>query len=618
MACKVFISYRRGDTDKVAKKLETYLEKSEFQDAVFLDKGDIKSGDNWPDIIKKNLAESDMMLALIGQNWTKNRHVMSGNDSVDWVELEIATALDAGKTVVPILLDGAELPVASGKEADHTFIDRLTNLQYIEISQKVTEKLVNKRLLPRVREIVDAALQKTVERILEKKYSDITLYNSGPSWNVYKATDIQLNRKVAIKVLKHPSDLKLFRDVLKHSVQLNQHVSNSVQILYVSMEQQPYYAVLNWLDGNLEKRVIDNDNRGRPIREVKMLLVKLCESLIKTHKIGFSHCNLKPSNILMYDHETPCISAFNTLHYATLKQRNAYLKEKGHWNAKKSLTEDLIYIDPETYRRSYEEVIEEERNKKTDQYLLGLIGYFALLGRHPEVIPNLKPLSELTYADFEKLERIDSYRQDCPKKLADIIQKMTQKDASERFTTIQLCLEELRSLALTPVERAKESYIRCLSNDQKDEFFSTFYSVMRQIHPEIGKKLDSVLEDKTRRKNHFSLLREGIFLLLMYAENKDKYTSEPNILSRVAESHSKPTKTAGSQKRVRHDIPPKMYEAFVKSFQLTIGGSKDMKVKGFDPACSDPEERKIILRAWQKTLEPGIKYMTKTWEKSAH
>ena len=74
----------------------------------------MRAGAKFPTVIERRLAECKVMLVLIGPDWLNAR---SGNgdrridDPDDWVRLEIAHALRRNVAVIPVRVNGAELPL---------------------------------------------------------------------------------------------------------------------------------------------------------------------------------------------------------------------------------------------------------------------------------------------------------------------------------------------------------------------------------------------------------------------------------------------------------------------------------------------------------------------------
>ena len=111
VAGKIFISYRREDTAANALGIGQYLENAFGRRNVFIDV-DMRAGAKFPSVLEERLAECKVMLVLIGPGWLNaNDHGVRRIDGPDdWVRLEIAQALRRDITVIPVRVNGAELP----------------------------------------------------------------------------------------------------------------------------------------------------------------------------------------------------------------------------------------------------------------------------------------------------------------------------------------------------------------------------------------------------------------------------------------------------------------------------------------------------------------------------
>ncbi len=84
--------------------------RTEFGQAnVFFDVDSISFGENFREATLKDLTQAQAVLVLIGRSWKPER--LSSRD--DHVHFEISQALAQGKTVLPILVDGAVMPPIS-------------------------------------------------------------------------------------------------------------------------------------------------------------------------------------------------------------------------------------------------------------------------------------------------------------------------------------------------------------------------------------------------------------------------------------------------------------------------------------------------------------------------
>lgn len=105
---RIFISYRRVDSEQFAARLRDALEIKLGPDEVFLDVEGIGPGVPWRARLGSALELSDMVLVIIGLRWLAEFTQRDVSD--DQVLWEISTALEAEKNIIPVLLDGVTMP----------------------------------------------------------------------------------------------------------------------------------------------------------------------------------------------------------------------------------------------------------------------------------------------------------------------------------------------------------------------------------------------------------------------------------------------------------------------------------------------------------------------------
>lgn len=109
---KVFVSYRRTDTGGRAGRLFDTLAAEYGARNVFHDVTSATPGSDFVAALDGAIEESDVVLVVIGPRWLGvddegNRRIDRHDD---FVRTEVGIALAADQRVVPVLVDGAELP----------------------------------------------------------------------------------------------------------------------------------------------------------------------------------------------------------------------------------------------------------------------------------------------------------------------------------------------------------------------------------------------------------------------------------------------------------------------------------------------------------------------------
>lgn len=111
---RIFISYRRDDTAGHAGRLFDRLCARLGKDSVFMDVEGIEAGLDFVEAIEAAVGSCDVLLAVIGRAWLDIRDSQGRrrlDDPRDFIRLETATALARHVRVIPVLVEGAAMPV---------------------------------------------------------------------------------------------------------------------------------------------------------------------------------------------------------------------------------------------------------------------------------------------------------------------------------------------------------------------------------------------------------------------------------------------------------------------------------------------------------------------------
>ncbi len=112
---KIFISYRRDDSSGYAGRLYDRLSQHFGINQVFMDVDHIEPGEDFAEIINQAVGSCSILLALIGRSWitaADKNGARRLDDPEDFVRLEITSAISSNVRVMPLLVDGASMPLA--------------------------------------------------------------------------------------------------------------------------------------------------------------------------------------------------------------------------------------------------------------------------------------------------------------------------------------------------------------------------------------------------------------------------------------------------------------------------------------------------------------------------
>jgi TIR domain len=112
---RILISYRREDSAGHAGRVFDALMDRFGREQVFMDIDAIEPGVDFSEVIAREVASCDVLLAVIGRRWlsitdAKGRRRLDNPE--DFHRLEIQEALQRGIRVIPVLVQGAAMPTA--------------------------------------------------------------------------------------------------------------------------------------------------------------------------------------------------------------------------------------------------------------------------------------------------------------------------------------------------------------------------------------------------------------------------------------------------------------------------------------------------------------------------
>jgi serine/threonine-protein kinase len=277
--------------------------------------------------------------------------------------------------------------------------------------------------------VTDLLLDRLVAAVGAQYLVDAEIGRGGMAV-VYRATDVRLNRRVAIKLL--PPELAFNPDVRERflreaqtSAQLTHpHI---VPIYTVDEREGMVYFVMALVDGESLAERLAREPR-LPIADARRILADVADALAYAHGRGVVHRDVKPDNI-MIDRITgrAVVTDFGIARAAAGDSR---------------LTVTGVAVGTPAYMSPEQALGEREIDGRSDLYSLGVVGYQMLSGTTPFRASNtpamlVKHLSETPRA-------LDSLRPDAPATLVHAIMRALAKKPEHRWNDA----EELRAAIL--------------------------------------------------------------------------------------------------------------------------------------------------------------------------
>jgi len=256
-------------------------------------------------------------------------------------------------------------------------------------------------------------------QLLNNRYRLIEEEGSGGMAVVYKAQDLQLDRLVAVKVLKpeftgDPEFLMRFRAEARAAANLSH--PNIVTVHDVGQDGRTHYIVLEHVEGqNLKELALAQ--APFDLESTLLIMIELCKGLGYAHRAGLVHADVKPQNVLVTGDRRIKITDFGLARALTTSQPDE--------------VQDIVWGSP-----SYlapERFAGEVPTTNSDVYSLGVVMFELLSGRVPFRGSNFHDLAMAHMQ--EEAPDLSALNPLVPAEIDIIVRKLLSKEPSQRYRT---------------------------------------------------------------------------------------------------------------------------------------------------------------------------------------
>jgi len=189
--------------------------------------------------------------------------------------------------------------------------------------------------------------------------------------SIFRSTDLRNNRQVAIKI-PHPeveSDPALF-DRFRREEEIGKTLDHpGVMKVFADENRSQVYMVMEWVEGRLLRKILDEQPKLPPERAVRLTL-NILDALGYTHSRGVAHRDLKPENVMVDETANDATKLIDFGIAASAKSRRLTFAKLSEMMG----TPD--YISPE-------QVKGKRGDARSDLYALGVMLYEMLTGKVP-------------------------------------------------------------------------------------------------------------------------------------------------------------------------------------------------------------------------------------------
>jgi tetratricopeptide (TPR) repeat protein len=255
---------------------------------------------------------------------------------------------------------------------------------------------------------------------------------------VYRATDLDLKRSVAVKLLpdrvSSPDARERFLREARAAAGLNH--PNIVAVHDVGEDQGVPFFVMELVEGGNLSAAASSD-----FRRVVKIASQICEALEHAHTHSIVHRDLKPDNVLLSGTRESGSIKIADLGLA-LPVRDSRLSGAG------AIVGTPAYMAPE-------QILGGKIDGRADLYALGVVLYEMTTGRLPFIGDD--PLTVVSQHIHAPVVPPRALRSDIPRALEAVIVKLLAKDPAQRFASASDTGTALREALETPDAASDES-----------------------------------------------------------------------------------------------------------------------------------------------------------------
>jgi len=254
--------------------------------------------------------------------------------------------------------------------------------------------------------------------LLAGRYQIVKMLGEGGMGAVYRARDIELEREVAIKVIRpelarNAQILQRFKQELILARQVTHR--NIIRIFDLGHADGMRFITMEFIQGEDVSRILTRRTK-LPAPEAAAIILQVARGLEAAHAEGVVHRDLKPQNIMLDAQGKASVMDFGI----------ARSMDASNMTRTGALLGTPTYMSPEQAQSL-------KVDARSDLYTLGIIFYELLAGKPPFEADN--PMATLVKRIHEKPRPLIELEPTLPRILNDLVMKMLATKADDRCQT---------------------------------------------------------------------------------------------------------------------------------------------------------------------------------------
>ena len=265
-------------------------------------------------------------------------------------------------------------------------------------------------------------------RTLSNRYEILDVLGEGGMGAVYKARDLELDRVVALKVIR--PELARKQEILqrfKNEIILAHKVThkNVNRIFDLGESDGVKFISMEYVEGQDLRSIIDERGKLSP-EEAILLVIQICRALDAAHSEGVIHRDLKPHNVMVDEQGRLQVMDFGL----------AASTEMTGFTQTGALLGTPEYMSPEQAKG-------DKADSRSDLFALGIIFYELLTGKTPYKADSA--YSSLLKRTQERAVPVSKLDPSIPQYISEVVSKCLEIDPRHRYQTALEILKDLEA-----------------------------------------------------------------------------------------------------------------------------------------------------------------------------
>ena len=267
-----------------------------------------------------------------------------------------------------------------------------------------------------------------IGRLVDGRYRVRARIARGGMATVYVATDLRLERRVALKVMHgHLSDDSVFQSRFVQEARAAARLADPhvVNVFDQGEDGEMAYLVMEYLPG-ITLRELMREQRRLTIAQTITVMHAVLSGLAAAHRAGIVHRDVKPENVLLAEDGRIKIGDFGLARATSANTATGQM-----------LLGTIAYLAPELVTRG-------TADARSDIYALGIMLYEMLVGEQP--YQGEQPMQIAYQHATDSVPRPSAKNPGVPEPLDELVLWATEREPDERPTDARVMLDRLREI----------------------------------------------------------------------------------------------------------------------------------------------------------------------------